>query len=116
VTSWRSTNSSEAHFRSDPSYLRELKSYLQQLLADRERVRAASDLEDLARRHLAPLDEQIDQLPALIRRIEDDTTNLSGEDRDQIQQAVTVIRQTRQTVTLGIARHPTAHGSHGVTP
>ena len=30
------------HFRSDPSYLPELKSYLQQLLADRERVHAAA--------------------------------------------------------------------------
>jgi hypothetical protein len=45
------------HFRSDPSYLPELKSYLQQLLADRERIRAASDLEDWARSHLAPPDE-----------------------------------------------------------
>ena len=34
------------HFRSDPSYLPELKSYLQQLLADRERVQAAADLQD----------------------------------------------------------------------
>jgi len=31
------------HFRSDPSYLPELKSYLQQLLADREQLQAATD-------------------------------------------------------------------------
>jgi integrase len=98
------------HFRSDPSYLPELKSYLQQLLADRERLRAATDLEDWARQHLAPPDEQIDQLRALIRRIEDDLTSLNDDDRDQIQQAITVIRQTRQTVTLGMPglRPPTA--------
>ncbi len=90
------------HFRSDPSYLPELKSYLQQLLADRERIRSATDLEGWARQHLAPPDEQIDQLRALIRRIEDDLTNLSDDDRDQIRQAITVIRQTRQTVTLGM--------------
>jgi Phage integrase family len=98
------------HFRSDPSYLPELKSYLQQLLADRERIRAATDLEDRARQHLAPPDEQIDQLRALIRRIEDDMTSLSDDDRDQIRQAITVIRQTRQTVTLGMPglRPPTA--------
>jgi hypothetical protein len=29
-------------------------------------------------------------------------TNLSDDDRDQIQQAIAVIRQTRQTVTLGM--------------
>jgi len=89
-------------FRSDPSYLAELKSYLQQLLADPERIRAATDLEDWARQHLAPPDEQIDQLRALIRRIEDDLTSLSDDDRDQIRQAITVIRQTRQSVTLGM--------------
>ncbi len=90
------------HFRSDPSYLPELKSYLQQLLADRERLRAAADLEDWARQHLSPPEEQINQLRALIRRIEDDLTTISDADRDQIQQAITVIRQTRQTVTLGM--------------
>jgi len=38
----------------------------------------------------------------LIRRIEDDLTSLSDDDRDQIRQAITVIRQTRQSVTLGM--------------
>jgi hypothetical protein len=33
------------HFRSAPSYLPELKSYLQQLLADRERLHAATGLQ-----------------------------------------------------------------------
>ena len=37
------------HFRSDPSYLPELKSYLQQLLADSERLHAAADLQPWAR-------------------------------------------------------------------
>src|SRR6266511_1943838 len=85
-------------FRSDPSYLPDL----QQLLADRERIRSATDLEGWARQHLAPPDEQIDQLRALIRRIEDDLSKLSDDHRDQIRQAITVIRQTRQTVTLGM--------------
>lgn len=34
------------HFRSDASYLPELKSYLQQLLADRERILAATDVQE----------------------------------------------------------------------
>jgi hypothetical protein len=39
----------EAHFRTDPSYLPELRGYLDRLLADRERVRTAVELEEWAR-------------------------------------------------------------------
>jgi hypothetical protein len=42
------------HFRSDPSYLPELKSYPQQLLADRERLHAAAGLEPWARAQATP--------------------------------------------------------------
>jgi integrase len=90
------------HFRSDPSYLPELKSWLQQLLADRERLRAATDLQPWARAHAAPPDDQISQLRELIRRIEADLGNLSDADRAQIQQAVTAIRTARQAVMLGM--------------
>ena len=90
------------HFRSDPSYLPELKSYLQQLLADRERLHAATDLQPWARAHAAPPDEQVSQVRELIRRIEADLDNLSDTDRAQIQQAVTAIRAARQTVMLGM--------------
>jgi hypothetical protein len=55
------------HFRSDASYLPELKSYLQQLLADRERILAASDVQEWVRAKTAPSDEEIDQLRGLIR-------------------------------------------------
>lgn len=50
------------HFRSDASYLPELKSYLQQLLADRERFVAATDVQDWVRAKAAPSDEEIEQL------------------------------------------------------
>jgi len=96
------------HFRSDPSYLPELKSWLQQLLADSERLHAASDLQPGARTHAAPPDEQIGQLRALIRRIEADLGSLSDTDRAQIQQAVTAIRAARQTVMLGMPAIPAA--------
>ena len=65
------------HFRSDPSYLPELKSYLQQLLADSERLHAAADLQPWARTHTAPPDEQISQVRDLIRRIEADLDTLT---------------------------------------
>lgn len=90
------------HFRSDPSYLPELKSYLQQLLADREQVRAADDLEEWARAKISPRDEEITKLRALIRRIEADMDQLTDEDRAQIRDAVSVLRKTRQVVNLGM--------------
>src|SRR5260370_3324973 len=90
------------HFRSDPSYLPELKSYLQQLLADRERLRAATGLQEWARAQLTPRDEEITQLRELIRRIEADVSDLSEQDQACIAEAITVIRKTRQVVNLGI--------------
>ncbi len=97
------------HFRSDPSYLPELKSYLQQLLADRERVQAATDLQDWAKAQLAPREEEITQLRELIRRIEADMENLTEQDQVLIAEAVTVIRKTRQIVSLGMPTvRPTA--------
>lgn len=90
------------HFRSDPSYLPELKSYLQQLLADRERLHAATDLQPWARAQVTPPDEQVSQVRELIRRIEADLDILSEDDRAQIRQAVTAIRAARQTVVLGM--------------
>jgi integrase len=89
------------HFRSDPSYLPELKSYLQQLLADRARIDAATDLQEWAKDQLTPRNEEIEQLRGLTRRIEADMSDLSDEDQTRIKEAVTVIRTTRQTVNLG---------------
>jgi hypothetical protein len=90
------------HFRSAPSYLPELKSYLQQLLADRERLHAATGLQPWARAQVTPPDEQVSQVRELIRRIEADLDHLSDTDRAQIWQAVTAIRAARQTVMLGM--------------
>ncbi|MEY9861007.1 hypothetical protein ABH935_006645 [Catenulispora sp. GAS73] len=90
------------HFRSDPSYLPELKSYLQQKLADRERLLAAIDLEDWAREHVAPPEEEITRLRELIGRVEDDLTELSADDQALIAEAVAVVRKTRQVVNLSM--------------
>ena len=95
-------DTASAEISSDPSYLPELKSYLQQLLADRERLHAATDLQPWARAHAAPPDEQVTQVRELIRQIESDMDSLTDTDRAQIQQAVTAIRAARQTVMLGM--------------
>ena len=84
----------------------ELKSYLQQLLADRERLLAATDIQDWARAKALPADEEITQLRSLIRRIEHDLLDLTPEDRKTIQDAVNVVRATRQTVNLGTPAMP----------
>ena len=85
-----------------PSYLPELKSYLQQLLADREQVQAATDLQDWAKDQLTPREEEISQLRDLIRSVEADVAGLTEQDQYLIAEAVTVIRKTRQLVNLGM--------------
>jgi hypothetical protein len=58
------------HFRTDVSYLPELKARLDRLLADRERVLAATELEDWARHEATPSDTEIEKTRALVRRVE----------------------------------------------
>jgi hypothetical protein len=90
------------HFRSDPSYLPELRDYLDTLLRTRERVLAASDLDDWAKAEAMPSDEEIARLRQLIRRAEHDLDQLSEPDRQQITKAIEVVRATRRTVNLGM--------------
>jgi Phage integrase family len=90
------------HFRSDPSYLPELRDYLDTLLRDRERIRAATELDDWARAEAMPSQAEITRLRQLIRRVEHDLDVLDDNDRQQIEEAVRVVRSTRQTVHLGL--------------
>jgi DNA-binding MurR/RpiR family transcriptional regulator len=100
---------SHRSMRTTTGYLPELKSYLQQLLADRERLHASTDMTPWARAQATPPDEQVSQVRELIRRIEADLDSLNDTDRAQIQQAVTAIRAARQTVSLGMpATRPAA--------
>ena len=90
------------HFRSDPSYLPELRDYLDTLLRDRERIRAATELDDWARAEAMPSEAEITRLRQLIRRVEHDLDALDDNDRRQIEEAVRIVRRTRQTVHLGL--------------
>jgi hypothetical protein len=59
------------HFRTDPSYLPELRSHRDRLLADRERLLATiPDLADWARRDALPSDAEVDAVRRLIHRCE----------------------------------------------
>jgi integrase len=90
------------HFRTDPSYLPELRGYLDSLLQARERIRSALDLDDWARTEAMPSDEEITRLRQLIRRAEHDLSQLSKADRRQIAQAVDTVRAARRAVHLGM--------------
>lgn len=90
------------HFRTDPSYLPELRGYLDSLLQARERIRSAADLDDWARAEAMPSDEEITRLRQLIRRAEHDLGQLGEADRRHVTAAVDAVRATRRTVHLGM--------------
>jgi integrase len=99
------------HFRSDPSYLPELRDYLDTLLRTRERIRSARDLDEWAKAEAMPSDAEITRLRQLIRRAEHDLGQLSEADRNQITQAIQIVRATRRSVHLGMpAIRPPAPG------
>jgi len=91
-----------AEISTDPSYLPELRGYLDSLLQARERIRSAADLDDWARAEAMPSDEEITRLRQLIRRAEHDLSQLGEADRHQITQAVEAVRATRHAVHLGM--------------
>jgi hypothetical protein len=55
---------------SDVSYLPDLKAYLHDLLRDRERVLAATELDDWARTQALPSEEKIRRIRTLIGQAE----------------------------------------------
>jgi integrase len=90
------------HFRTDVSYLPELKAHLDRLLADRERVLAATELETWAKDEATPSDTEIQKMRALIRRVAAHLDDLTAEERDQISEAVNVLRLTRRSVSTPV--------------
>jgi integrase len=105
------------HFRSDPSYLPELRNYLDTLLRTRERVRSACDLEEWAKTEAMPSEAEITRLRQLIRRAEHDLGQLSDADRNHITQAIETVRAMRRSVHLGMpAIRPDATSPPGQHP
>ncbi|MGH3196581.1 MAG: hypothetical protein ACRDNT_11760, partial [Streptosporangiaceae bacterium] len=90
-------------FRTDVSYLPDLQAYLDDLLRNRERLLAATDIEEWARAEAMPSEEEIRRIRRLISRIKADLGNLPAEDRAQVEQAVAAVRRHR-TVMLGMPR------------
>ncbi|MGI8307009.1 tyrosine-type recombinase/integrase [Saccharopolyspora hattusasensis] len=91
------------HFRTDVSYLPDLQAYLDDLLRNRERVLAASDIDDWARAEAMPSDDEIGRIRRLIARITTGLDELTATEREHLEQAVTVVRRHR-AVMLGMPR------------
>jgi integrase len=91
------------HFRTDASYLPDLHTYLDDLLRNRERLRAAVDVDDWARTEATPSDEEITRIRRLINRISGDLDALTADERTQVEQAVATVRRHRGTL-LGLPK------------
>jgi hypothetical protein len=90
-------------FRTDASYLPDLHAHLDDLLRNRERLRAAVDIDDWARTEATPSDEEITRIRRLINRITGDLDALTPAERAQIEQAVATVRRHR-AVALGLPK------------
>jgi hypothetical protein len=75
------------HFRTNVSYLPDLPAYLDDLLRNRERLLAATDIEEWARAEAMPSEEEIRRIRRLITRIKADLGELTAEDRAQVEEA-----------------------------
>ncbi len=95
------------HFRTDVSYLPDLAAYLDDLLRTRERLAAIGGVDDWARAAATPAEEEIARIRRLITRIKDDLSDLAGDQRAAIDDAVTVMRRHR-AVSLGMPAIRTA--------
>jgi hypothetical protein len=91
------------HFRTDVSYLPDLQAYLDDLLRNRERVLAATDVDQWAQAEALPSAEEITRIRRLITRIQNDVDQLTIEERTEIDQAIAAVRRHRTTM-LGMPR------------
>jgi integrase len=91
------------HFRTDPSNQAELREYLHQLLAGRERLAAAvPQLAEWARRDATPSDDEIAAVRALIRRNDQIIDELDPADRAAVLEAIATTRRLRAQLRITI--------------
>jgi hypothetical protein len=91
------------HFRTDVSYLPDLQVYLDDQLRSRERLLAASELDEWAKADALPSEEEVTRIRRLITRSNAGLGELTAAERDQIDQAIAVVRRHR-AVMLGMLR------------
>jgi hypothetical protein len=91
------------HLSTDVSYLPDPQSYLNDLLRCKERLLAATEFDQWAKADAMPPEEEITRIRRLITRIKASLDELTTAERDQVEQAVAVVRQHR-AVMLGMPR------------
>lgn len=89
------------HFRTDVSYLPDLQAYLDDLLRNRERLLACSELDEWAQLEAMPSEEEVGRIRRLIARVKAGLEDLTAEERTSVEEAVEVVRRNR-AVTLGM--------------
>jgi hypothetical protein len=93
------------HFRTDISYLPDLERYLADLLRHREKLMAAMDADEWARSEAMPSEAEITRVRRLISRMKSDLDDFTEAERNQIDDAVAVVRRNRAKITnLGMPR------------
>ena len=91
------------HFRTDPSFLPELRAHLRRLLADEERLRAAApELEEWARNAAIPSAEEIAAVRAIIDRCEGLLADEADDERPAIEEAMVVLRRSRAQLDTSV--------------
>jgi hypothetical protein len=84
------------HFRTDPSFLPDLRAYLNRLLTDHERLRAAlPELDEWARNAAIPSAEEIDAVRRIIDRCQELLANLAGDERTVVEESIALLRAGR---------------------
>ena len=96
-------DTASAEISTDVSYLPDLHAYLDDLLRNRERVLAATDVEEWAKTEAMPSEEEISRIRRLISRITGGLDQLTSDERDQTDRAVAAVRRHRATM-LGMPR------------
>ncbi|MFI6461595.1 tyrosine-type recombinase/integrase [Streptomyces sp. NPDC050538] len=91
------------HFSTDVSYLPDLRTYLDGLLWQREKLRSMAEADDWARAEATPSDAEITRIRRLIQRVSEDIETLTEAERAEIQKASATVRQMRQNF-LGMPR------------
>ncbi|MDQ6613638.1 MAG: site-specific integrase [Actinomycetota bacterium] len=84
------------HYRTDPSFLLDLRSYLARMLADRERLAAAiPELAEWARKDAMPSDDEIEVVRRLIADCEARLVGLNPAEHTEVLEAMEVLANSR---------------------
>lgn len=92
-----------SHFRTDPSYLPDLREYLTQLLVSRERINTETGiLEPWAVEAATPRPEEIERVRHLIRRCEESLATLTPDEREEIDGYISQLRRSRGSMSKAV--------------